>query len=156
MPIEANINILPSELGHIVQSVFETMLRLEVGECETPWFPEDNRLTSAVHLAGDWSGALLLECNHSQACYFAGRYLSIETPASVDDVVRDVLGELANMIGGNMKCAMIPGIHLSMPSVVDGSEYHLRVCGTEVRDRLSFHCSEGFFWVTVLATKPST
>jgi CheY-specific phosphatase CheX len=100
MAIEASINILPSELAQIVQSVFETMLSLEVGECETPWFPADDRLTSAVHIAGDWSGALLLECNHGQACHFAGRYLSIETPASVNYDVRDVLGELANMTGG--------------------------------------------------------
>jgi chemotaxis protein CheX len=150
---ELSIDIRPSQLAQIVHSVFETMLSLEVSECGTPWFPGEDRLTSAVHLAGDWSGVLLLECNRSQACQFAGRFLSSDAPAQVDDVVRDVLGELANMIGGNMKCAMTRGIHLSMPTVVDGSEYHLRVCGTEVRDRLAFHCAEGYFWVTVLATK---
>jgi len=155
MPTESSIDILPSQLAQIVESVFETMLSLEVAECGTPWFPGGDRLTSAVHLAGDWSGVLLLECNRSQACHFAGRFLSTETADTVDDVVRDVLGELANMIGGNMKCVMTPGIHLSMPTVVDGSEYHLRVCGTEVRDRLAFQCAEGHFWVTVLATKSS-
>src|ERR1035438_8474977 len=101
MPTESSIDILPSQLAQIVESVFETMLSLEVGECGTPWFPGEDRLTSAVRLAGDWSGVLLLECNRSQACHFAGRFLSIDTPGAVDDVVRDVLGELANMIGGN-------------------------------------------------------
>jgi CheY-specific phosphatase CheX len=67
--------------------------------------------------------------------------------------VRDVLGELVNMIGGNMKCVLTRGIQLSMPSVVDGSDYSLRICGAAVRERLAFRCAEGAFWVTVLATR---
>jgi chemotaxis protein CheX len=66
--------------------------------------PGADRLTSAVHLAGDWNGAVLLECDRRQACRFAGRFLSMDPSDTVDDVVRDVLGELANMIGGNLKC----------------------------------------------------
>ena len=33
-------------------------------------------------------------------------------PDTVDDDMRDVLGELANMIGGNMKCVLGAGIRL--------------------------------------------
>jgi CheY-specific phosphatase CheX len=72
---------------------------------------------------------------------------------AVDDVVRDVLGELANMISGNLKCVLTRGIRLSMPSVVDGSDYSVRVCRTEVRERLAFQCAEGLFWITVLSTR---
>jgi CheY-specific phosphatase CheX len=71
----------------------------------------------------------------------------------VDDVVRDVLGELANMIGGNLKCVLTPGIRLSMPSIVDGSDYSLRVCGAEVPERLAFQCAEGPFWITALTRR---
>jgi len=153
MPTELRIEILPSELAQIVESVFRTMMCLEVGECRMPWFPGGDRLTSAVHLAGDWNGALVLECDRGQACRFAGRFLSVDPPEAVDDVVRDVLGELANMIGGNMKCVLTRGIRLSMPSVVDGSDYSLRVCGAEVRERLAFQCAEGLFWIAVLTTR---
>jgi chemotaxis protein CheX len=153
MPTESNVEILLSELAQIVESVFETMMSLEVGECKTPWFPCDNRLTSAVHFAGDFHGALLLECDRRQACRFAGRFLSMDPAETVDDVVRDVLGELANMIGGNLKCIFSAGIRLSMPSVVDGSDYSVRVCGAEIRERLAFECAEGLFWVTVLTTR---
>ena len=153
MPTEWSTEILPSELAQIVESVFASMLGLEVGRCGTPWFPNGDRLTAAVHMAGDWNGAVLLECDRRQACQFAGRFLSTEPPESVDDVVRDVLGELVNMIGGNMKCVLTRGIQLSMPSVVDGSDYSLRVCGAKVRERLAFQCAEGPFWVMVLATR---
>src|SRR5580658_10506900 len=96
--------MIPKELAQIVESVFAAMMGLEISQCGTPWFAGGDRLTSAVHLAGDWNGALLLECDRSQACRFAGRFLSMGTSTvgpseTVDDVVRDVLGELANMIG---------------------------------------------------------
>ena len=71
----------------------------------------------------------------------------------VDDVIRDVLGELANMIGGNLKCVLSQGIQLSMPSVIDGSDYSLRVCGVAARQQLAFQCDDGLFWFTVLAKR---
>jgi chemotaxis protein CheX len=153
MPTEFSIEILTSALAQIAESVFATMMSLEVGQGGTPWFPGGNRLTSALHLAGDWNGAVLLECDREQACRFAGRFLSMDPPDTPDDVVRDVLGELANMIGGNLKCVLTPGIRLSMPSVVDGSDYSLRVVGAEVRERLAFQCAEGPFWITVLTRR---
>jgi chemotaxis protein CheX len=75
----------------------------------------------------------------------------MDPPDTVDDDVRDVLGELANMIGGNMKSGMATGVRLSMPTVLDGSDYDLRVVGSQVKERLSFQCADGYFWVTVLS-----
>ena len=155
MPTEMSVEILPSELAQIVESVFETMLNLEARECAVPWRPNADGLTSVVHLAGHWNGAVLVECDRSQACRLAGRFLSTSPIETVDDVVRDVLGELANMIGGNLKCVLTRGIRLSMPSVVDGGDYSLRVCGAKVRERLAFACEEGLFWITVLTTRNS-
>ena len=94
-----------------------------------------------------------MECDRGQACRFAGRFLTMEPPETVDDVVRDVLGELANMIGGNLKPVLTPGIRLSMPSVVDGCDYSLRVCGAKIQQRLAFQSAEGLFWITILTTR---
>lgn len=154
MPANANGEISPSEVAQIVESVFATMMSLEVAADGTPWFPAGDRLTAAVHLTGDWHGAVVVECGPAQACAFAARFLSIDLPPAVDDVVRDVLGELANMIGGNLKCVLTRGIRLSMPSVVSGSDYYLRVCGAAVHERCAFDCAEGPFWVTVLSVEP--
>jgi len=153
MPSAVNVEILPGELAQIVNSVFEAMMGLESGECGSHWFAAEDRITAAVHLAGEWNGALLLECDRGQACRLAGRFLSIDPPGSVDDVVRDVLGELANMIGGNLKSVLTRGIQLSMPAVIDGSDYALRICGAEIHQRLAFQCAEGQFWVTIVTTR---
>jgi CheY-specific phosphatase CheX len=77
----------------------------------------------------------------------------MEPPDTVNDDVRDVLGELANMIGGNIKCAVASGLKLSMPSVTDGSDDGVRICGSKFH-RLGFECEEGPFWVTLLAVAP--
>ncbi len=153
MPTEVRLEVFAHELAQIVESVFATMLTLEVEMCETPWFAAQDRLTAAVHLAGDWNGAVLVECGRGQACRFAGRFLSKDPPKAVDDVVLDALGELANMIGGNLKRVLSPGIRLSMPAVVDGSDYSLRICGAGAQDRRAFQCAEGIFWITIMTSK---
>jgi chemotaxis protein CheX len=140
-------------LAQIVESVFLTMMELEVSSCTAPWNFIGDRMTSIVYLTGDWNGAVMLECDPHQACLFAGRILCMDPPAAVDDDVRDVLGELSNMIGGNMKSGMSTGVRLSMPSVMNGKDYDVRVCGSEIQNRISFQCDDGNFWVTVLATK---
>jgi chemotaxis protein CheX len=140
-------------LAQIVESVFTTMMDLEVSPSDAPWNPSGDRLTSTVYLTGEWNGAVLFDCNPRQACQFAGRILSMDPPAIVDDDVRDVLGELANMIGGNMKCGMTTGVSLSMPTVMEGRDYDMRICGSQVLERIAFQCADGHFWVTVLSTK---
>lgn len=137
-------------LVRTVGSVFITMLGLDVSRSKTATRPAGDLLTSYVRLAGDWNGAVLLECTRQQACRFAGMVLSTDPPDTVDDDVRDVLGELANVIGGNMKCVMATSAHISMPTVVEGGDDDLRVFGSKTRERLTFESSEGNFWVTIL------
>lgn len=150
MPTASSIEIHLSELAQIVEYVFRTMICLEVSESDQLWFHSSDQLTATIHLAGDWNGALALGCGTKQACAFAARFLSMEKPEMVDDVVRDVLGELANMIGGNLKCVLAGGLRLSVPSVVDDSDQNLRVCRAGIRERLVFECAEGIFSVAVL------
>lgn len=148
-----NVRIEASDLAEIVQSVFSTMVNLEINPCFDTWSPDRNRITSTVHLAGDWNGVILLECERRQACAFSARFLSIDAPQAVDDTVRDVLGELANMIGGNLKCVIGRGMTLSMPSVVDGGDYRMRFCRAELMVECAFDSVEGIFWVSIL-TEP--
>jgi CheY-specific phosphatase CheX len=129
------------------------MMDLDVSPCDATWTSIGDRMTSLVSLTGDWNGAVLIECNPRQACQFAGRILAMDAPETPDDDVRDVLGELANMVGGNMKSGMSTGVRLSMPSVMNGKDYDVRVVGSEVKERIGFQSDFGNFWVTVLTTK---
>jgi CheY-specific phosphatase CheX len=140
-------------LVRTVGSVFITILGLDVFPSEIPRRPAGDLLTSYVRVTGDWNGAVLLECTRQQACHFAGMALSSEPPDNVDDGVRDVVGELANVIGGNMKGVMAAAGHLSLPTVIDGCDHDLQISSYKARERLTFESSEGAFWVTILIAK---
>lgn len=155
MLTEQSLAVQRGEIAQIVESIWAAMMGLTARPLELPWSPGLDRLSAAVHLTGEWNGAVLIEADGSLACRLTGRFLGQETPSAVDDVVRDVLGELANMIGGNLKCALQQGIHLSMPTVIDGSNYGLRICGSQLRETLAFRCEDGQFWVTTLETPKS-
>lgn len=134
----------------IVESIFSTMLEIDVSLSDSAHSPSGERMTSTVYLEGDWNGAVSLECNRSQACQFAGRFLATDPPPAVDDDVKDALGELVNMIGGNIKSVLTKETRLSMPSVIDGHDYELRICGSHSRDVSAFQFFGGTFWVTIL------
>ena len=144
--------ISPEMVEEIVQSIFSTMLNIDLQTDNSISVPAADRMTSAVFLEGDWNGAVSLECSQRQACELAGHFLGSDPPDTANDDVRDVLGELANMIGGNIK-SLIPGqIRLSMPSVIDGHDYVLRICGSAVADKVGFRFEGGMFWVTLLSS----
>ncbi|MBZ5725797.1 MAG: chemotaxis protein CheX [Acidobacteriia bacterium] len=156
MPANSVIRLPAGDLEQIVGSVFSTMLGTDVEAHETGEPVPGGLMTAAVYLAGEWQGALLLHCLPRQACEFAGCYLSIPPPSTVTDDVRDVLGELANMIAGNLKGDLCPGIRISIPSVVDGDGYALRVCGGRPVYRWDFMTGKGPFWLRLVETPEAT
>jgi chemotaxis protein CheX len=146
MGIEINV-------GSIVQTIFSTMLDFPVEVVEKPEVASGERLTSSVYLEGTWNGAVSMQCSRVQACQFAAQFLAIDPPAEVDDDVRDVMGEIANMIGGNFKASMGADVRLSLPSVIDGSDYGIHVCGSATRDEVWFSSDSGYFCVSVLSNQ---
>ncbi len=134
----------------IVGDIFRTMLELEVEPVPVEWPPEEELINVTVHYAGQWKGAVLFECTREQACLFAARLMGIEPPDSLNDDVRDAVGELANMIAGNLKAVLPPGVCLSMPTLIEGTDYAMRVLGGSLAGMIAFRCRLGTFWVTLI------
>ncbi len=143
-PVEAYQN----ETAQIVTDVFQTMLRMEVQPADAVWSQQPGTLTAAIFFAGSWKGAVLVECSESQACRWTARLMSIAEPAGITDDVHDAMGEIVNMIGGNLKSVIPSGVGLSMPTVVEGRNYSLKICGGNLVHRQSFAGPTGTFWIT--------
>jgi CheY-specific phosphatase CheX len=154
MQTSFSIEVYRADIGRIAASVFETMLGLTVEPAEMEWKPAADRVTAAIYLVGRWHGAVLLECSPSQACAFTQLLLSIEDPVTMGDDVRDTLGELANMLAGNLKSVLPAGVSLSVPSVTAGSDYTLRVCGADLVERVACSTALGVFWITLVEIAP--
>ncbi len=139
----------------VVESVFGAMMNIAVAAIENAQLPCDDRLTSSVYIEGHWNWAIFLQCGRQQACQFAGRLLSMEAPPAADEDVRDALGELANMIGGNLKAVLAQDARMSIPFVVDGCDYGLHVCGPHTTTSFGFRFDGGDFVVTVSSSEPA-
>jgi chemotaxis protein CheX len=155
MVSDAAAQLHKQDLETVMGSVFTTMLGIEAWPSEERCPGSAGLLTAAVYLTGEWQGAICIHCYPPQACDFAGRFLGMPPGETVDDDVRDVMGELANMVAGNLKCTFCPGIRVSIPSVVDGRGYSLRVCGGHVVCQTGFHTAGGPVWVTLIDTVES-
>jgi len=54
------------------------------------------------------------------------------------------------MIAGNLKPVLPPGVALSMPTLVEGTDYALRILGGNLAGMLAFYSPGGVFWVTLI------
>jgi len=138
------------DLETVVASVFSTMMGLEMRLWIEPCPEPAGMLTASVYLMGEWNGVVCVHVEPAQACAFSGRFLGLPAEPAVSDDVRDVMGELANMIAGNLKCTLAPGVRVSVPSVTDGAEYSLRVCRARTICRTGFQTDAGPCWVSLI------
>ncbi len=145
-----SLSVYRDDLTRVVESVFQTMMDMEVAAATEPWVRLPDTITAAVHFAGEWRGAVLIECAAHLARCFTRHFMGLPMPPAVNDDVRDVMGELANMIAGNLKSLLPKGVGLSMPVVIEGSDYALRICGGNLAERSSFTCAAGRFCITVV------
>lgn len=135
-------------IQQVTENVFETMLATAVTMLEgaTEAAPHAE-FTAAIFYAGLWKGALLVECSEQQARAWSSKIMEIPEPTSED--ARDGLGELTNILAGNLKPLLPPGVSISTPSVVEGTEYSLRVFGSPIIEQIDFADERGRFRVTL-------
>jgi chemotaxis protein CheX len=128
--------LLSKQIESAALNVFETMLgiKLEPGEArqENAEAGPTNGVVAVVGLAGRYSGIGSITCSIPAACVAAEAMLM--TPyETVNEDVLDAVGELANMIIGNIKTnleAEIGEMGLSTPTVIHGENVRTRVSGS--------------------------
>jgi chemotaxis protein CheX len=107
--------------------------------------------TGCVQMAGGWDGAVTVQCPAHLVRGAAASMFDVDPLDISADEMRDALGELANMIGGNIK-ALLPGpTQLSLPFVVEGDKDALKIQDVVAVHRVWFHSFGETFAVTLLA-----
>jgi chemotaxis protein CheX len=144
------LSLFESAVSQTVVYVFESMLNTSPEPAADETLGSVELVTAVLHFSGGWTGATLLEMPPVMARVFTGRMLGLDAPARIDDDVIDAMGELVNMIGGNLKTILPPGVELSLPSVVIGADYSLRICGGRLVHRWTFGGELGRFWVSII------
>jgi len=126
------------------KQVFQTMLSMPIDvAASTSDSPiSGNRVVGSVGFAGDVMGSIYIHVPGSFAKEMAAAMLGIE-PDEIedDDEVNDVIGEVSNMIGGDLKSRLCDAgfpCQLSIPNITRGTDFHIDTIGWVRHERIGF------------------
>lgn len=137
-------------IAGITKGVFSTMVMLDVVDeppLDEPVLNFHETVTSMVGLAGSHSGILAIHCPKKLALLVTSNMLGMEV-TEVDDDVNDAMGEIANMVGGDVKHIFSPkgaDINLSIPTVIYGNDYALESVSSAESLVMPFVCGDERF-----------
>jgi hypothetical protein len=100
----------------LVDEVFLTTLGLAIEPVYPPGAKAQMDYISGLDYYGDWRGSFYIGVPAGLATELARRFIPGAGPELKAEDIQDALGELANLIGGNMK-ALLPGAaHVTTPA----------------------------------------
>jgi chemotaxis protein CheX len=152
------MQIAESKICQLTESIWNSMLGLDVEKSDSPVKLGEGYYSGTIQISGAWDGEVSLDCSAELARSLAALMFGGEAETAASDEIRDALGELTNMLGGNIK-SLLPGpCQLSLPNVtedLDHIDYQLRVQGGELLNEVGFYCEGGPLRITVVQRDPS-
>jgi chemotaxis protein CheX len=140
-----------SIIEQAVLDIFSSMvfLDIQVPEGVEPAPLQGTMISGMIGLAGDLQGSVLIHLPDAVAIAITNAFLGLEIN-SVDEDVKDAIGELTNMVAGGIKF-LIPektqDVELAIPSVVCGQGYSCEATGRFERTAMLFELASGRFIV---------
>ncbi len=129
----------------VCKEVLRTMTGIEVAALSDAPSHAGRCINSTLYYRGTCDGALRLECGIGVASAFTSRMMCIPEPHQFDDDMKDALGELVNMIGGNLKGLLPAETTISSPMVSTMSAE--RSIAERQLTSIEFRCEFGWFRV---------
>ena len=155
-----NFDIKSQIIESMVQ-VFDTMVSMEIEHSDSE--PEDtanaDRVVAAVNFNGNVAGILNIQVTTDLARLMTAKKLDME-PEELegDGEIKDLLSEISNIVGGNLKSALNDAglaCELSMPSMTYGSDLTINSLNMERFERFVFMHQQDWIFVEVgLKTQP--
>ncbi len=146
---------LSKEIVAATQDVFSTMLMLDVEGEDVSALGKSSiqsNITSMIGLGSGIRGMLAVHCPAVVAKAITGSFLGMEVE-ELDEDVKDAIGEIANMVAGNLKIAYGNAgvnVELAIPTTVIGDSFRISGIAGAKRHYISFQLDSGTFWVELL------
>ncbi len=140
------------QVASIAQDVWESSLMLALVPHPLPEQvpPQPGpTVTGCVQITGGWNGSVFLQVSGDLATTAAEAMFAAEPGSLSPSDVVDAVGELTNMVGGNVKSLLSAPSALSLPSVSQGSSCTVRVPGAVLLTRVALLCGTGPVFVSV-------
>jgi chemotaxis protein CheX len=138
------------EVLGITRDVWESFTGRTIELADDQVRPDGGDVTvGCVTVTGEWQGNVLLACPAQLARMAASAMFDLPAEQLDGEQVADALGELTNMIGGNIK-SLIPGpSRLSMPTVTVGASSTDPMPHAALLSRVSLVCEDRPLTVSV-------
>lgn len=142
----------PRNLDDSVEEVFRLMLGIECRREPDRLTFEHESVTAVVGFGGVLSGACVFRSGACAARKIAAQMTGMEFE-TIDDTVKDGIGEICNMLAGAWK-GTVPELAancgLSVPAVITGRDYKLHVQAPEFQLHHNYRFAEETFEVTII------
>ncbi|MGB8650547.1 MAG: chemotaxis protein CheX [Mycobacteriales bacterium] len=125
------------QIAEITCDVWGSFLDMELVPSDAEQELGGPTLTGVVHVSGAWGGSVLVETTAEHARRAAEAMFAAEPGSLSADEIGDALGELTNMVGGNIKSLVPAPSSLSLPSVAGGESYTVRLPGALLVERVA-------------------
>lgn len=131
--MSVEVEVEQSDLAEMVEQVWESYLDPEGVSPLIQTYDEDqsSEVHSSVSITGSWNGHVVYASSRAAARLAAAAFLAMELEEVSEEDVSDTLGELANIVGGQVKAMLPSGAQLSLPQVVLAPEASARFPNTE-------------------------
>jgi chemotaxis protein CheX len=149
---------LEQEIISLTQYIWGATLNLEATPHDEPVppVPGGRTLDGVINITGAWAGALVLQVPEHVARRAAAVMFELSEDAATLEDMQDAVGELTNMTGGNVKALLDGHCQLSLPAVVEGRDFSIRVPGSDAVTRVTFDIDGEPFVVSLLARSDAT
>ena len=125
MAIEGIMESVALDITSSTKTLFETMIMLDL-KYDNSFFEDDTQIKTdvigMVSFTGKYHGVIALFCSKKFALKMASNMLMTDITDFTNEV-KDAVGEVSNMIAGNVKTkltAQYGEMHLSIPIVIAG------------------------------------
>ncbi|RMF87589.1 MAG: chemotaxis protein CheX [Nitrospirae bacterium] len=153
--------VTSDDIYQAVHEIFQSMLGVEpeLRTLEREEAPLHNQgIAAIVGYAGESEGSVVFTCGLELAAQLAGLMLMEEGLDPESEEVDDAVGEIANMVAGQLKNLVCEGgneVQLSIPVIVRDGDYRLPVPDSYDRWRLTcFHVDGSPFYVEMVSSEP--
>jgi flagellar motor switch protein FliN len=139
------IPAVEKSIDQAVIDTFKTMLSMDIAKVGLSNDPglDDQRYVATVHFAGEVVGSLCLNASREFACLIAGTMLGMEPGELEEEEVKDVLGELSNIVSGNLKSDFLDAdlaCVISTPAITRGSDFKIDPSKVGERHQWVYRC----------------
>jgi flagellar motor switch protein FliN len=144
---------IKAQVAESIIDVFDTMFSatLKPSDSVTAESQEGIRNVGSVSFAGDVTGMVSIHVSEIFAQEMAAEMLGMEAEEiEGDEEVRDMLGEVGNIVGGNLKSSFTDAgltCVLSTPSFTTGTDFKIEALNMEKYERFAFKCDENIVFV---------